>query len=39
MEIAQWTATNLRPANGVAGVSSSALGWTFDLDGILELYR
>jgi len=39
MEIAQWAASNLRPANGVHGVSSSALSWIFDLDGIKELYR
>ncbi|GAX86583.1 hypothetical protein CEUSTIGMA_g13991.t1 [Chlamydomonas eustigma] len=37
--IAQWVAINLRPAYSSPGVSSSALTWSFDLDGIRDLYR
>ena len=36
--IAQWAATNLRPMDGRSGVSSTSLAWSFDLDGIKELY-
>ncbi|KXZ49540.1 hypothetical protein GPECTOR_20g394 [Gonium pectorale] len=32
--IARWVVTNIRPVD-----SSGKLGWTFDLDGIAELYR
>ncbi|CAA7033260.1 unnamed protein product [Microthlaspi erraticum] len=34
-DVAQWVITNLRPT----GPSSSSFSWTFDLDGIAELYQ
>ncbi|GFR51573.1 hypothetical protein Agub_g13911 [Astrephomene gubernaculifera] len=47
--IAQWVVTNLRPVEELSGAAqgrsgagssnSSGLSWTFDLDGIAQLYR
>ncbi|CAA0394408.1 unnamed protein product [Arabidopsis thaliana] len=34
-DVAQWVITNLRPT----GPSASSFSWTFDLDGITELYQ
>jgi pimeloyl-ACP methyl ester carboxylesterase len=34
-DVAQWVITNLRPT----GPSASSFSWTFDLDGIAELYQ
>lgn len=35
--IARWVVTNLRSSNGSAG--GRDLRWTFDLDGIADMYR
>ena len=37
--IAQWAATNLKPADGKKGTSSTNLAWSFDLEGIRDLYQ
>ncbi|KAJ4826501.1 hypothetical protein Tsubulata_024817 [Turnera subulata] len=37
-DVAQWVVTNLKPI-GHTGSLSSSFSWTFDLDGISEMYR
>ena len=36
--IASWAATNLRPISSRPG-SSTSLTWTFDLEGIRDMYK
>ncbi|KAJ1286546.1 hypothetical protein BS78_03G360800 [Paspalum vaginatum] len=39
VDVARWVATNLRRSNPVGQRSSSSFSWTFDLNGISEMYK
>ncbi|KAF8664050.1 hypothetical protein HU200_011330 [Digitaria exilis] len=39
VDVARWVATNLRPSDPLGQGSSSNFSWTFDLNGISEMYN
>ncbi|CAO1942544.1 unnamed protein product [Urochloa humidicola] len=39
VDVAQWVATNLRRSSPLSEQSSSNFSWTFDLNGISEMYK